>query len=232
MSTGTAIFLSALMIGVVILYRSTKDQWNWKKGIKRGFAAVIGLVVVLTSWYMIYEWNSKRPRKHDSYMGIALRITEDEVLFLKGKPNKDSEPDFWVYDLPESSSNNKDGAWIAIRFKNKKIRIVEAVPYGNPGRWQYNLDQVSIGDSSEEVVKKFGQDYTISASEDGLNRIYSFPKFQIFFALAANRVENLGIYDPTGGPVRFEKEKQNSPKATKSKDPLGLFGPDNPALTA
>jgi hypothetical protein len=54
MSTGTGIFLSGLVIGLVMLYGQTKDRWNWKNIFKYLIFVILGLVFLF--YQMISDW--------------------------------------------------------------------------------------------------------------------------------------------------------------------------------
>ncbi len=54
MSTGTGIFLSGLIIGLVMLYGQTKDRWNWKTIFKYLIFVLLGLVFLF--YQMISDW--------------------------------------------------------------------------------------------------------------------------------------------------------------------------------
>jgi len=54
MSTGTGIFLSGLIIGLVMLYGQTKDRWNWKNILKYLTFVILGLVFLF--YQMISDW--------------------------------------------------------------------------------------------------------------------------------------------------------------------------------
>ena len=49
MSTGTGIFLSGLIIGLVMLYGQTKDRWNWSKIFRN---LILGLMTLI---FIIYQ---------------------------------------------------------------------------------------------------------------------------------------------------------------------------------
>ena len=54
MSTGTGIFLSGLIIGLVMLYGQTKDRWDWKNILKYLLFVILGLVFLF--YQMISDW--------------------------------------------------------------------------------------------------------------------------------------------------------------------------------
>ena len=52
MSTGTGIFLSGLIIGLVMLYGQTKDRWDWRTITKNS------VFVILSLSFLIYQFLS------------------------------------------------------------------------------------------------------------------------------------------------------------------------------
>ena len=97
-------------MGVIFLYHTTKDRWDWTKGLKRfGFVAV-GLIVIGagTFTYFIFErdikaafskpsltsatpaWK-KAPIVRTKLWDIELGDSKEDVLFLKGKPKEGFE---------------------------------------------------------------------------------------------------------------------------------------------
>ena len=47
MSTGTGIFLSGLIIGLVMLYGQTKDRWNWSKIVRNLILVLLSLIFII-----------------------------------------------------------------------------------------------------------------------------------------------------------------------------------------
>ena len=47
MSTGTGIFLSGLIIGLVMLYGQTKDRWNWSKIFRNLILGLLSLIFII-----------------------------------------------------------------------------------------------------------------------------------------------------------------------------------------
>ncbi len=108
MTLGTGIFLSAAFLGLIFLYHSTKDRWNWTKGAKRlGFLAV-GLVVLggaaglyaeyfYKSDYQIkIEREAKEKEEREKRDALARYCISDDILRMetiakeiKGKLNMD-----------------------------------------------------------------------------------------------------------------------------------------------
>jgi len=196
MSLGTAIFLSALLLGIIFLYRSTSDRWNWKRGIKRGVFVLVAIIVVSIGGYLTFDWISNRPKKQSAYMDLKLGMTANDVLFLKGQPYK-KEPERWVYRLSDSSSRAWD-AILIILFDKGKVDGIVAQPSSDSYTWRYSVNKISYGDSLKDITKKFGEGYTMSQSVDGLSRIYNFPKHQVLFELEQNKVKSLGIFEGKG----------------------------------
>ena len=202
MSLEIAIFLSSVFLGIIILFISTKDRWNWKKIILWPVLVLIGLSILLGVGYYIYQSISNRPEPQTSFWGISLDSTRGDIKFLKGEPDKDSDDENWVY-VKEGKS------LFHIKFKDNKVRYIA---YDGDFLHGPSIQGVNIGSKHDEVVKKFGKPSYVSISEDELVRILSYDRYHVFFLLKENTVCNYGIYNSTFGKVKFEKEKKTDLK--------------------
>jgi hypothetical protein len=199
MTLGTAIFLSSVVLGIVILFISTKDRWNWKKIILWPILVVVSISILLGVGYYIYQSISNRPKPQTTFLGISLDSTKGDIKFLKGEPIKGSDDKFWSYSTEQGKSS------FFIIFKDSKIWVIGydgEILYGN------SLQGVYIGASYDEIIKKFGQPSFVSISEEELERILSYDKYNVFFVLKENRVISYGIYNKTLGPFKYRKEKK------------------------
>lgn len=59
MTLGEGLFSSAVFLGLIFLYHSTKDRWNWKKGAKRFGYLVLGLIVLGVGAWLYDEFLHK-----------------------------------------------------------------------------------------------------------------------------------------------------------------------------
>lgn len=202
MSLGTAIFLSSVVLGIVILFISTKGRWKWKKIILWPVLVLVGLSILLGAGYYIYTLVSNRPKLQTSFWGISLNSTRGDIKFLKGDPLRQPGDEYWFYIQGQDSL-------ISIKFENDKIHYI---CYTGTNLYGPPLKGVNIGTSYDEIVKRFGPPSYVSISEDELERALSYDKYNLTFRFKENKVCYYGIYNNTLGPVRFKKEKKVDPK--------------------
>ncbi len=200
MSLGIAIFLSSVILGIIILFISTKDRWNWKKIILWPALVLVGLSILLGAGYYIIQSISNRPEPQTSFLNISLDSTKGDIKFLKGEPDKGSNDGIWFY-----SKGKEETSSFFIIFKDNKIRVI-----GYDGKYfrSPSFQGVSIGASYDEIINKFGQPSYVSISEDELSRILSYDRYNIFFGLEENKVFSFGIYNKSLGPFKFKNEKK------------------------
>ena len=200
MSVGTGIFLSSVLLGVIVLFVFTKDRWKWKNIIFWTAGAFVSLVGVLLGWVHVDSYLSSRPKLQQVYWDIPITAKRGDVRFTKGEPHKaDKDPDSrWTYDVSEAATY-----WVA--FKGDALHYVVCAAVR---AWDCESVQgIQIGDSYQEIVGKFGEPSAVSISNDELTRIVSYDEHGVFFTLAANKVEALGMYHPDFGPIRFKTAK-------------------------
>lgn len=205
MSLGTGLFLSALVVSLVLLYAVTKDRWNWKRIALWGTLVPIALIAVASAvGYLLWVWNDM-PRPLESFYGIALRASEQDVRFMKGEPTSKAADGTWVYDIQDSVSGKKAASYSA-RFKDGKVRFVFYVPGDYHSGKEYPFG-FSDGTSLERVEAKLGKPTFVSESDDGSTRLYSYADYNAFFGFSKGVVEVYGMYDPATGPMKLAKEK-------------------------
>lgn len=202
MNLGLSIFLSALIIGLVLLFNSTKDRWNWKKISKW----MIIVVVLGLSGFGIYKFilpslSFQYPTLASTFWDISLGSSKEDVTFIKGDNHFNDEINSsWIYDKTEYSWRVKV---YEVYFKNDKVSAIiyscSDWDYDSPkllNRQFYNYDLKSVKDF-------FGEPSDITKSKDGTVRGYSFKKYQIVFYLRENKVFGYGIYNPEYGPLNY-----------------------------
>src|SRR5262245_27041073 len=108
MSLGLGIFLSTFLISILLLYRWTRDRWNWRKLLLRVSLAILSLILLSALTLFVYFKYENRVTKQNSYSDIALGMTVDEVFYIKGEPSS-------VLD-----SENKDGWYLIINTRDIK----------------------------------------------------------------------------------------------------------------
>jgi hypothetical protein len=196
MSLGMGIFLSSLVLGPIVLIIGTKDRWNWKRIILWPFTGLILIAIAL--W--IYTKIDARAYDQTTFWDIPLGATKGDVKFLKGAPIFEDADSY----LFANNSGNNDHVY-EILFKNDKVWLIKYFTISNhtndPG-----IQGIHIGDSLEKITQKFGPSSSISASNDELDRVFSFKDYHVFFAMNKNRV-TYGVFDPTIAPRGVEYPK-------------------------
>lgn len=201
MSLGTGLFLSALVLSLVILYTVTRDRWNWRRIALWTTITPLTIIVVISAISYSVWWWGDRPRPLDSFYGIALRASEQEVRFLKGEPTSKDPNGTWIYDIKDGSSEKKLGTY-HVRFREGKVRHVMYAPGGYHADKEYPFG-ISDGTKLALVEKKLGTRHSVSEKPDGSARFYSYPEYNAFFGLSKGVVEVYGMYDPATGPLKF-----------------------------
>lgn len=206
MTVGTGIFLSAIFIGFIALFVATKDRWKWKK-IVLWFGGIVGLFVIGFFGLLAYENRPDPPEKLAEFWNIPLDMSQDEVLFRKGKPSfiVDEGPNAeWLFTYDKGYANYS----FEVLFKDNKVRTVF---YRGPSYESPNVGGVDIGNSQEQLIKAFGQPSSISNSNDSLRRFVHFSKYNLFAGLEMNQVIGFGIYNPAYGDLEFAKDAEKRP---------------------
>ena len=205
MNLGLSIFLSSIILGIIFLYIATKDRWDWKKLSRLNWKKiVIKSVIIILAIYLIsglaifigYKI-SNAPKKMNEFLGISLKDTKDDILFLKGKPSEITEYGNWIYKV---STNIEYKIW----FKDEKIHFIECYN-GN----DVDIQGIGLHSPTYEITDKFGLPSDKYFSKDKLNRLYLFLKFHVFFHLGKNKVLSFGIYNPEKGPLPFIGQKKD-----------------------
>jgi hypothetical protein len=118
----------------------------------------------------------------------------------------------WLYF---TGSGSQETAGYAIRFKEGKVRYVLYAAMtdqtGNP--WMHGF---TIQTPYETVLEKLGQPSYTSKSSDGLQRMMSFEKYNVFYTFEQAKVRDFGIYDPATGPMEYSKPA-SAPVAERKK---------------
>ncbi len=193
MGLGAGILLSAMVIGLVLLYGQTRDRWRWKKVFLT--ALVVTVTIACVAWaYSEYE---NRIMAQSEFLSISLGSKVSDVRFIKGNPDMASmDGGVWIFN----DSNKK--AELLVLFRDT---VVKAVLYIGDCFYCNQMFGLGIGASYEKVKEKVGEPTSVSISPDQLKRLASFEKWNVVFILQENKVINFGIYDPKLGPVVFSE---------------------------
>lgn len=195
MTLGTGIFLSTLLIILVTLYGLTRERWNWKKIISRTFIALVSIGVFVAGSIWGFSTYQNRAVVHTEFSDIKLSHTQSDLRFIKGSPHTEDE-NIWLYR--DKFDNEHELVVIFIENNIRAIIYVGDCSYCN------EISGLGIGDSYKKVINKYGGPSAISTSEDELERLLSFEKYNVFFQFRENRVNAFGIYNKEYGDMEFK----------------------------
>lgn len=197
MGLGAGILLSAMVIGLVLLYGQTRDRWHWKKVFLT--ALVVTVTVACVAWaYSEYE---NRIMAQSEFLSISLGSKVSDVRFIKGNPDMASmDGGVWIFN------DSKKKAELLVLFRDTAVK---AVLYIGDCFYCNQMFGLGIGTRYEKVKEKVGEPTSVSISPDQLKRLASFEKWNVVFILKENKVINFGIYDSKLGPVVFSERAWN-----------------------
>lgn len=214
MSIGDGIFLSAVLLSVVGLFAATKDRWNWRRVLRWVIGLPVALGALLAAGLWAYSKYEDRPVAQVEFEGLRLAATPADVRFLKGEPiQRHSTEDRWVFSA-HSSSGEPEDAVLIVQFREGKLRHVTYWANERQIVRPYLLG-FSLGSDYEAVLQKLGAPSNVSTSVDGLTRLLSFARYNVFFEFERGRVRSFGIFDSATGPVRFNKESDEAASAPR-----------------
>lgn len=197
MSLGTGIFLSALFLGVVVLFIATKDRWNWKRGFKWLASACVAIFLVAIVLFNFEDLQgafirSLPAKPHESLWGLKLGMPESDVRFLKGDPVEDKNTKSKTDEGVLFYRGDNWGAqrwWIMLDEKHK----VHSVIFMGSMSAHDGIQGIKIGASVEDVTKKFGQPADVQTSENALSRTYRYPQYNLLFRFTRGKVDSYAL---------------------------------------
>jgi len=200
MNLGLAIFLSAVIISLVLLFNFTKDRWNWKK-----ILLTVGILILIIAlalgirYFIIPLYNYNAPETATEFWEIPLGSSKADIKFLKGEPSEiDSVNSNWLYLTGKYN-------YEAYRVNYYDDKVVSIVYYCSD--YSYSAHKLSgrvyIGYNLQSLKDFFGEPTGVSSHKDGVARIYSFEKYQVLFFLKENKVFGYGIYNPQYGTIHY-----------------------------
>lgn len=183
MTIGTGIFLGALILSLTYLFVATKDRWRWKR-------LTVGLIGALAAFVALgggglwgYKAWEDRVRPIDELGGIHLGMSQEDVLFFKGKASEEVEGD-WVYkDDAHTVSYKvsfKDGAVNSVLAVGRRVSL--PVPLG-----------ISGFAGTQAVEQRLGTPSAVVKSGDGSSRLLHYESLNLMFGFENDRLEAVGI---------------------------------------
>ncbi len=202
MTIGTGIFLASIVLAVTALFATTRDRWNWAKGLKRISIGSAILVGVLVAAYFAWDQFADRPKPLEEFGGIKLGASQSDVKFLKGLPDvtcTDSATpgwSMWAYKLGTDSTSSAH-TYLVVRFMEPiGAWAISTFAFGQSLTDAPSLDQVNQYSSLQSINQRFGPPTSIEPSEDQLSREYLYRRFNLRVTFAQGRVTEYGIEHP------------------------------------
>jgi hypothetical protein len=214
MTIGSGLFLSALFLGLVVLYVATRDRWNWARLVKWVVGVPVLLAVIGGLGFWGYTTYQDRPVAHDEFYGLKIGAPRADVRFAKGEPATVDGPDRWTYHAG-SGSAGADAAVYLVKFTDDKVRYI-LYTAGSAQIYHPDLQGFELDSKYDAVLKKLGQASHVANSKDGLERILSFDKYKTFFIFRKGEVVAYGVYDTALGPMEFNPKGSQAPDAAPS----------------
>ena len=216
MSVGSGIFLSTIAICLLLLYRWTRDRWNWRTVLLRTaiFVGLCGLVGgTITFAYVKY---ANHISKQTTYSDVRLGMTQTEVLYVKGVPdyvleepkedplaekfpgmlviqrgeipkNKRTE-DYsdWGFNLTDDSGN------LTVSFSPISKKVMEVRCYSP----QYScapIQSLKQGATEEEIVEILGK--PVREQIHGVSKTLEYTDLNLSLWLVKKRFYMLAVKD-------------------------------------
>jgi hypothetical protein len=212
-SLGLGILLSALLIAFVTLFLVTRHEWNWRLILRRLTLVAIGAVpLALLVYYFL-----SRPESPHEYWNVVLEAPKADVRVIKGQPSEGGTTDVWIYYQRCAfvscfpAQRDSANAFYQVGFVNGRVHYIQFS--GPPGGGEHVLIRRRSGGYflnlwagccfEPSLPTLLGAPTLVSTSSDGLTRLYSYDRYNIFVAVKENFVYALGIFDPAKGPFQL-----------------------------
>lgn len=190
MAVRTAMLVAVLGVGVLALYLSTWNMWDWSKLLRRAGLVAVALVAALAGWMY---WSSLPPTTPvTEWWGVALGATRSDVRFLKGEPTEIVGESTWVYALDSRRTYR-------LVFADSG-EVVQLLAYPGPG-FSSGVSLLGVREGLEEarVLERLGEPTRVVGLADGLRRAYLYDPLNAVFLLERGAVVSFGIYDVGAG---------------------------------
>jgi hypothetical protein len=214
MSLGTGIFLSALLLWLLYLYKITRDRWNWQRAAWRtliAFGVVIAVAALGAVGVFIFEEIGNVPHLQTGYADLRLGMTMAEVKYVKGFPlnvvdkNDINKWGDWsvintkdlkgqrVEDFAMWSYDQNDRTRIDIHFDPKKGTVKAIGCFSNGVMECPPLVGIQDGTTEDVVLKALGK--PSHEQIDGVTKKMEFENLRIWIYLKQSKVYMIGVKD-------------------------------------
>ncbi len=196
MTLGTAIFLSSLVLGVLVLYWLTRDRIRWGRLLR--WVAALSLVCTIAS--AVAAWVYSNPffwrGAVDGLDGFKLGDIESDILFKNSNYERVCEGRWQgletkVYVFVESRCETVTRVELnggSVRWIGKSSRNYDQVSwrYRNPVRFGSTLDMIRRDFGVEDFFREYPD----------RSRTYVFKRFNLAFKLGNDRLSVVKVFDP------------------------------------
>lgn len=183
MELGTGIFLSAILISFVLLFRATKDRWNWKKIF--GYPAILMLVAGVGGggwWY----YTEMIPKPSTSAKDVELGTTYSDVIFKKGKPTNE--------EVDEDGEKKLEYPGLQVMINTEGV--VENIWIWGDNCWDFSGNNFSACSGGKELLERFGPPDEVENSEDLTTRLYTFNRYNFKVGVTKDEVVMAAVFNP------------------------------------
>ena len=215
----TSILFSFLLIassfGFFKLYRTWSSflvNKYWKV-LKVLISLVLIMLILIGAFGAYINFNSyiikEKLRVFNEVSGIKLGITEDDLIFVKGKPKKTEKNESITYLVFDDN--------LAVEVDSGKVVRIDIDCLQLRYSYEFMFGGVSCGSNLDTVIANFGQSDNISTLSDKTSRVYSYLKYSIAFVLSKSSVTHIIIFDANKYIKGLEfSEKPAKPKKNES----------------
>lgn len=199
MGIGLGLFFGFVVVGLVYLYVSTKEQWNWSKIIKRTSLILGGLFtlfILLAGGFLAKsKWWDARPLLITQLVGVSIGEKLTDVFFKHGDFKRESKAD--PNDKSREDYENTD-KHIFLTVKDGTVRTVL---YDCQEPDYKSMNGIACGDSGETIKEKFGERVRILCGKEKTDngkfvRVYDVVDYGTRYFLHMNKVVALLIATP------------------------------------
>lgn len=175
---------------------------------------LLSMLICIFATYINFQdyWNKERLRVFNEANGVKLGISDDDLIFSKGKPKKT------LVVGNETFLQFEDG--LVVVTENSKVIRVEISCGALKYSYGLTFGGVSCYSSLDTLIDRFGEPNSISSKTDKTSRIYNYPKFNIAFELSKSSITDILIFDSTISKGGLEFNEQPA-KPQKKESPTG-----------
>lgn len=182
------IFFSVLILSLAWLYIHTKDQWSWKKIIKRIALFLLLSAALIGGGLWAYLWFDAQPKIQKTLDNITLGESKSDVIFKLGKPTFE--------DKKEDEENLSYLFKYKITLNQNKVHKIFFMCHD---RCYSRLNGIGCNDTSKDIKNMYGN---IESSDKFLEngeiiRSIKIKKYNVEYLLEKDKVTALIVSDFT-----------------------------------